>query len=99
MTAFTRGVWKVVIRILTTVLFVLIAIVFPYFDRIMALLGSSMCFSICIILPLAFYLKLFGREISVKERILDYFLIVLCSIMAVIGTVWAFLPTNTFGVF
>jgi vesicular inhibitory amino acid transporter len=95
MSAFTRGIWRVVIRVLTTVLFVLIAIIFPYFDRIMALLGSSMCFSICIILPLAFYLKLFGRQISLKERMLDYFLIVVCSIMAVIGTVWACLPLHT----
>ncbi|KAK7208257.1 transporter [Myxozyma melibiosi] len=38
----------------------LIAIVFPAFDRIMALVGSALGFTICIVLPLAFYLKIFG---------------------------------------
>lgn len=63
----------------------------------MALMGSALCFTICIILPLAFYLKLFGNEISMKERVLDWFLIVICSIMAVVGTVWAFLPKDKIG--
>jgi vesicular inhibitory amino acid transporter len=58
----------------------------------MALMGSTFCFTICIILPLAFYLKLFGKEISLRERIFDWFLIVICSVMAIVGTVWAFLP-------
>ena len=98
MSAFTRGLWKFVIRLLIIVLFVSIAIAFPYFDRIMALLGSSMCLSICVILPLAFYLKLFGQEISMKERALDYLLIGICSVMAVIGTIWACLPRQTLGI-
>lgn len=76
---------------------VLLAILVPSFDRIMALMGSVMCFSICIILPLAFYLKIFGKEISRKERILDWFLIVSCSMMAIIGTVWVFLPKHMVG--
>ena len=63
----------------------------------MALMGSALCFTICIILPLAFYLKLFGNEISMKERVFDWFLIMVCSIMAVIGTVWAFLPKDKIG--
>ena len=75
----------------------IIAIVVPSFDRIMALMGSALCFTICIILPLAFYLKLFGNEISMKERVFDWFLIMVCSIMAVIGTVWAFLPKDKIG--
>ena len=58
----------------------------------MALMGSAMAFSICIVLPLAFHLKLFGKELGRKEKVLNYFLIVVCSIMAVIGTVWVFLP-------
>ncbi|KAI9851404.1 MAG: hypothetical protein M1838_003755 [Thelocarpon superellum] len=94
MTGYTRGILKFTIRVLTTIMFVVIAILFPYFDRIMALLGSAMCFSICIILPLAFYLKIFGSDISWRERVLDYFLIVTCSLMAVVGTIWAFLPQD-----
>ncbi|KAK9356409.1 transmembrane amino acid transporter protein-domain-containing protein, partial [Lipomyces doorenjongii] len=48
------------IRILTNILVVVIAILFPAFDRIMALVGSALGFTICIVLPLAFYLKIFG---------------------------------------
>ena len=61
----------------------------------MALMGSAMAFSICIILPLAFHLKLFGKELGIKEKVLNWFLIVISSVMAVIGTVWVFLPKQT----
>lgn len=91
---YTRGALKIAIRILTVVVIIVLAILIPGFDIVMALLGSAMAFSICIILPLAFYLKIFGKEISMKERVLDWFLIVACSIMAVIGTVWVFLPKS-----
>ncbi|KAK9235215.1 transmembrane amino acid transporter protein-domain-containing protein [Lipomyces kononenkoae] len=54
------AVARATIRILTNVVVVIIAIVFPAFDRIMALVGSALGFTICIVLPLAFYLKIFG---------------------------------------
>ncbi|KAF3407480.1 Vacuolar amino acid transporter 1 [Talaromyces pinophilus] len=83
---------KALIRVFVLVLIVFIAIVFPSFDRIMALMGSLLCFTICIILPLAFYLKIFGNEISLGERIFDWFLVIVSSVMAIVGTTWAFLP-------
>lgn len=83
---------KALIRVFVLVLIVFIAIVFPSFDRIMALMGSLLCFTICIILPLAFYLKIFGNEISLGERIFDWFLVIISSVMAIVGTTWAFLP-------
>ena len=85
---------RILIRILVVVLLVLMAIVFPSFDRIMAFLGSALCFTICIILPLAFYLKIFGKEIPLGERILDWILMITCSVFAIVGTVWAFLPQS-----
>ncbi len=94
---YTRGILKVVVRVVIILVFVIIAIIFPAFDSIMAFMGSSLCFTICVILPLCFYLKIFGKEVSLRERILDYFLIILCSIMAVVGTVWAFLPKSMIG--
>ena len=94
LSGYSRGLLKCIIRICITIVIVLIAILVPSFDRIMALMGSVMCFSICIILPLAFYLKIFGNEISRKERFLDWFLIISCSIMAIVGTIWVFLPKN-----
>lgn len=97
LSSYTRGILKIAIRIVVPVLFVVISILFPAFDSIMAFMGSSLCFTICVILPLLFYLKIFGSEISKKERVFDWFLIVVCSILASIGTVWAFLPKSMIG--
>jgi solute carrier family 32 (vesicular inhibitory amino acid transporter) len=91
------GLLKVFARVLVVVVVIFLAIVFPDFDSIMALMGSTLCFTICIILPIAFYLKIFGDEIPVKERILGWVLIVLSSIMAVMGTVFAILPKEKIG--
>ncbi|RQM06447.1 hypothetical protein DH86_00002293 [Scytalidium sp. 3C] len=88
---------KVSIRILVIVLFVVVSIVFPAFDSIMAFMGSTLCFSICVIFPLMFYLKIFGNEISFREKVLDYFLIAVSSLLAILGTVWAFLPKSMIG--
>ncbi|KAI9802856.1 MAG: hypothetical protein M1833_001455 [Piccolia ochrophora] len=97
MSGLTRGILRYTIRILTIVVCVILAVIFPAFDRIMALMGSALCFTICVILPVAFYLKVFGKELSLKERIVDYILIAICSIMALLGTIWAFLPREMIG--
>ncbi|KAI9793380.1 MAG: hypothetical protein M1816_000272 [Peltula sp. TS41687] len=94
MSGLTRGILKTTVRALTMVLFVIIAIAFPSFHRIMALLGSALTFSISVLLPLAVYLRIFGDKISLKERILDYILIAVSAVIAVVGTAWAVLPTN-----
>jgi vesicular inhibitory amino acid transporter len=97
LSSYSRGILKVAIRVFVIVVFVLISIVFPAFDSIMAFMGSALCFTICIILPLMFYLKIFGKKVSLQERLLDYFLIVVCSTLAIIGTTWAFLPKSMIG--
>ncbi|ORX98173.1 transmembrane amino acid transporter protein-domain-containing protein [Clohesyomyces aquaticus] len=97
MSGMNRGLFKFLLRIFTTVVFVLIAIVCPSFDRIMTLLGSVACFTICIILPVAFHLKLFGKEIRSGEKIMNWVLIVVCSIMAIVSTVFAFFPKEMVG--
>lgn len=97
MSGLTRGILKVTLRVLVIVVIVAIAILFPDFDSIMAFMGSSLCFTICIILPVSFYLKLFGDDISLRERILDWGLIIICSAMAIVGTVWAILPKEKVG--
>ena len=94
---YTRGFLKCAIRIVTSIVFVLIAILIPSFDTIMALCGSALVFGICIIFPLSFHLRQFGKEISQRERILNWLLIVVCSIMALVGTVFVFLPKDLIG--
>ena len=93
----TRMVLSSIIKIGVIAVIVLVAMVFPSFDTVMALMGSCLCLTICVILPVAFYLKIFGKEITLKERILDWFLIISCSILAVVGTVWACLPKDRIG--
>lgn len=92
-----RGTLKLTIRLGVTVIFILIAIVFPSFDRIMTLLGAVACFTICIILPLAFHLKLFGKTMSKWHKVLDWTLIVISIIMALVSTVFACLPKKLIG--
>ena|SRR5436305_11991043 len=92
MSGFSRGLVKIIIRVFTISMFVIVAIIFPAFDRIMALMGSMLCITICIILPLLFYLKLFDEEVSRKERTFHYILIGAGSAMAVVGSIWAFIP-------
>jgi vesicular inhibitory amino acid transporter len=65
------------IAVLCNVLELGIAILLPDFDSIMALMGSALCFTICVILPIVFYLKLFsneGKEISMREKGFDCYL-------------------------
>ncbi|KAI0971831.1 transmembrane amino acid transporter [Xylaria arbuscula] len=44
----SRGLLKVLIRIVTLLVFLGIAILFPAFDSIMAFMGSALCFTICV---------------------------------------------------
>ena len=90
--AYTRPLLRSLIRTSILILITILSIIVPGFDTVMALLGSAMAFSICIILPLSFNLKLFGHELRKWEWGLNLGLIVICSLMAVVGTVWVFLP-------
>ncbi|EQB46040.1 transmembrane amino acid transporter [Colletotrichum gloeosporioides Cg-14] len=92
-----RGVMKIAVRIVTIFVFLVISIVFPAFDSIMAFMGSALCFTICVLLPLAFYVKLFDKEISARERLLCYVLMTISTVLSVVGTVWAFLPKSLIG--
>ncbi|KAK4218155.1 transmembrane amino acid transporter protein-domain-containing protein [Rhypophila decipiens] len=89
-----RSVMKVIVKIATIFVFLLISILFPAFDSIMAFMGSALCFQICVVLPIAFYLKLFGSHIPAGERMMQWCILVVCCILSVVGTVWAFLPKS-----
>ena len=91
-----RGMLKVAVRITLIIIIMVIAIFCPSFDRVMALMGSAFCFTICIILPCSFYLRLFD-DMSLRERATCWFLILVCGALAIVGTVWAFLPRELTG--
>ncbi|KAI1107249.1 transmembrane amino acid transporter protein-domain-containing protein [Jackrogersella minutella] len=93
----SRGLLKALVRVITLLVFLVIAVLFPSFDTIMAFMGSALCFTICVTLPLAFYLKLFGHEITVRERIFTWTVMIISITISTIGTVWAFLPRELIG--
>lgn len=76
-----------------------VSIGFPDFDSIMALMGSAFCFTICVILPVSFYLKIFwgGSEIKLPEKLICFALIIICTFFGVLGTVFACLPKDKIG--
>ncbi|EPS41075.1 hypothetical protein H072_5038 [Dactylellina haptotyla CBS 200.50] len=92
MTAFARGMYSVLIRVGCVFSFITIAILVPSFERIMALMGSALCFLICIILPLMFRLRIFAGKLPRSTVIFDWCLIVISSIFAITGTATAMMP-------
>ncbi|CAK7271158.1 hypothetical protein SEPCBS57363_004474 [Sporothrix epigloea] len=93
-----HSVAKVAIRVVTIAMFLLISILFPAFDSIMAFMGSALCFTICVTLPILFHLKLFDHELSKQNKLLQYVILTLSIILSVVGTVWSFLPKALIGV-
>lgn len=97
MSGLKRGIWKIGIRVASTALFVFLAILIPSFDTLMSLIGSVACFTICIILPCAFHLKLFHKDLSGWHKALDWSLIVICTILALVSTAFNCIPKNVRG--
>lgn len=44
-----RGIMKAIVKVATVLVFLLISILFPAFDSIMAFMGSALCFQICVV--------------------------------------------------
>ncbi|KAL8803958.1 MAG: hypothetical protein Q9200_006006 [Gallowayella weberi] len=97
LSVYSRGLLRGAIRIGITIITLIIAIFVPSFDKVMSLMGSVLCFSICIILPLAFYLRIFGAEISLMEKVLAWCMIVVSTVLGIVGTVWVCLPASMTG--
>ena len=87
---FFKKVGRFLIRIGVNASFVALAILFPDFEKIIGILGASICFLVCIILPCLFYLRLAGPSISTTERLASQFAIVVSIFLSVIAT-WAVL--------
>ncbi|KAF2861962.1 hypothetical protein K470DRAFT_256495 [Piedraia hortae CBS 480.64] len=94
MTGYTRGILRFVLRVACPVVFVLLAILVPQFDTIMSLMGAIACFTVCIILPCAFHLKLYWNTLSPWHRIMDIVLIGISAVLAVVGTASNFLVSH-----
>lgn len=95
--AWSTTLYKYIVRIVVVLVLLGISILFPAFDSVCAFLGAALCSLISIILPLSFYLKLYWKEISFRERVVSWILLVLFSIMGLLGTIWTFLPKSLVG--
>lgn len=82
----TKNITKFSIRIGVNLVFVLLAILFPQFDKIIGILGASICFLVCIVLPCLFYLKLCGDKLRTGEKLLVQFAVVLAIICGSIAS-------------
>lgn len=81
-----QKVSKFLVRVGVNATFVLLAILFPEFEKIIGMLGSSICFLVCIILPCLFYLRL--CKVGRVEKIILHSVITISMILAILGT-WA----------
>ncbi|CAI1514440.1 hypothetical protein SEUBUCD646_0J01980 [Saccharomyces eubayanus] len=72
-------------RIFINVVFVLIAISLPEFDKIIAFLGAGLCFAICLILPCWFYLRICKTTIKPWERMACYITICASVVLSTLG--------------
>lgn len=98
--SFSHRLGRGSIAVGTNLLQLVVSIAFPDFDSIMALMGSAFCFTICVILPITFYLKIFwgSDEIKLPEKILCFALIAICTVLGVMGTVYACIPKESLGI-
>lgn len=92
--AISRSLIRILVRVFVNLVPVVLGIYVPSFDRVMALLGSGLCYTICILLPISFYLRICGKDISPRERMGLHALFAISSVLGLIGTVWAFLPAE-----
>ncbi|KAI5960812.1 uncharacterized protein KGF55_004382 [Candida pseudojiufengensis] len=81
-----KSVIKFIIRIGVNLIFVILAILFPEFEKIIGILGASICFIICIILPCLFYLKLCQSQINWGYKIWLYFVVSFSFILAILAS-------------
>jgi len=86
-----RTALTIATRLLISTLVVWLAIQFPGFDKVMGILGSFFSYSVSAIFPCVCHLKLFGWELSFRQKLIDYFIITVCTCLASLGTLWAVL--------
>lgn len=77
---------RFVVRVVVNALFVMFAIQFPEFDKIIGILGSLICFIVCVILPSMFYLKLCSNQVGGLERFYVTALVLVSVVLAIICT-------------
>ena len=76
-----------VIKIVLLISSLGVAMFVPSFSFICALVGLICTMAVSVIFPAAAHLKLFGKNLSWSEKVVDWMLIVTGSVVAVMGTI------------
>jgi len=93
----TRGLLRLLVRTACCAAFVVVASLIPDFDRLMSLIGAVACFAICLILPCAFHLRLFWKELTPWRKAGDWALIVVSTVLALVATAFTCAPRDALG--
>ena len=81
---------RISIRMTLVAVVIAIAIAVPNFESVTGLMGSALCFSTSVILPLLFYLRLRRESICSVEQAAIRVILVISIFMAIVGTAWPF---------
>ncbi|ODV80685.1 uncharacterized protein CANTADRAFT_4700 [Suhomyces tanzawaensis NRRL Y-17324] len=81
-----HNIKKVILRFVFCCVLLAVSLLFSSFGKLVSFLGSAICFTICITLPLMFYLKFFNDELSWSHKLLLKVGIVLSMTGAIAGT-------------
>jgi vesicular inhibitory amino acid transporter len=76
-------------RVSIVLLVVVLAVLFPEFDRVLGVLGAFLGTLVCLILPASFYLRIFHGKIAPFELAGLYTLLTVSAVVAVIGTIYS----------
>jgi len=90
----SKTVVRLIVRIVTSLVLLAIAIFIPSFDRVMGLLGAFSVFIICAIGPLAANIALHRKSMSKTVIVLNWVLLLISVAMGAVGTVFVFLPKH-----
>ncbi|RLV95645.1 Vacuolar amino acid transporter 1 [Spathaspora sp. JA1] len=82
----TYGIKRILCRAIFFGLLLALALLFTSFGKLVAFLGSAICFTVCLALPLLFYLKLNRNNIGPIHAIIIKIGIVVFLAAAIIGT-------------
>lgn len=88
----TRLGTRIGVQVLITVAIGLTAIVLPGFEKVMAFLGAFLACVTCIFGPLLAKLRLFRHEMSKRQILLDFTILIITFFVASFGTAWSFIP-------
>lgn len=81
------GVRRIFNRALLSGFFLLCSVLLTNFGKVMSLLGSMICFTVCITLPGLYYLRIFKDDLSLSEKVMWRMLVGIGVAGAIFGTV------------